>query len=201
MALRNNQSAITQADAEFVETWESVTDVQNYIIRLDVRGDEAPELVENRREFFITTQERLITQNKIKDKKHDPFTNGSFRPHVVPDSITVETNPNALSDDDIARIYASSDVAWAEYMKVIDSEATLRRMLEIAEDLDVSLKRFRLVEEKLEEVHPTKRIVQKDQELYDAMGPVGGSPQEPPRGTKPRVRMQSGRATTHTARG
>lgn len=198
MAGRSTRSTITQADAEFVETWESVTDVQYWVIRLDVRGDDEPTLVENRDTFLITTQERLITQNKIKDKAHDPFTNGAFRPLVVPEGITVETNPNALGDDDIARIFASSDLAWQEYMNVIDSEATLRRMLTVAEDLDVSLKRFRQVETRLEEIHPTKRITQKDQELFDQMGPVGGSSEGP----KPRnrMRMNSSKATTHTAR-
>lgn len=207
MALRQTGTSITQADADFVETWESVTDVQNYVIRLDVRGDEAPELIENRQQFFITTQERMITQNKIKEKSLDPFTNGSFRPLVVPDTITIETNPNALNDDDILRIFAASAVAWDEYMKVIDSEATLRRMLEVAESLeDVSLKRFREVEARLEEIHPSgRRIVQKDQELYDSMGPVGGDPNSSklpkPKTGRDRLRMNSSKATTHTARG
>jgi hypothetical protein len=34
---------------------------QNAIIRLNTRGDESPEVINGRRNFLITTEERLIT--------------------------------------------------------------------------------------------------------------------------------------------
>lgn len=174
--------SVTEAEKRFVEEWESVSDAQNYVIREDRRGDEQYIHVTGQQKFKITTYERILTQDRIRDKQFDPFTNGQFRPIMVPDSITVKTNPNALSDEDIARIFVASDIAWDEYMNVIDSASTLRRMIELAENTDLSLKRFRELETKEQDANPMKRVVQKDQEQFEKMGPNGtpGSGATPP---------------------
>lgn len=162
--------AITEEDARFVETWENISPITNFVIRLDMRGDEKPEGIMGPRQFMITTKERKITQDRITDSKYDPFLNGSFRPVIVPDSVNIKTNPNALSDDEIKSILVSSALAWDEWMKTIDSPETLRRMIDLAGDSDMSLKRFRELTSRLEEVSPKRRITQKDQDQYEAMG-------------------------------
>ena len=165
--------SITEAERRFVESWENVSETQNYVIREDRRGDEVYVPISGPITFKITTYERILTQDKIRDVSLDPFKNGCFRPVLVPDSISVDTNPNALSDDDIRRIFIVSDVAWEEYMAVIDSPATLRRMLQLAEESSLSLKRFRELESKNEAASTPQRVTQKDQDQYDKMGPVG----------------------------
>lgn len=167
--------SITEEDRLFVETWESVSQAQNYIIRLNRRGDDTPELIQGTRQFKITTYERIMTQDKVLDKKHDPFTNGCFRPIIVPQALTVESNPNAISDVEIDRVFVASEAAWDAYMEVIDAPATLRRMLERAEHSTISLKRYRELEDRERAMNPQKRIMQKDQAQYDALG-SGGSP-------------------------
>lgn len=166
--------SVTEAEKRFVEEWESVSDAQNYVIREDRRGDEVSFHVAGHKKFKITTYERVLTQDKIHDKALDPFTNGQFRPIMVPESISVQSNPNALSDEDIARIFIASEIAWEEYMLVVDSPATLRRMLELAEGTELSLKRFRELEAKEQAANPMRRVTQKDQEQFEKMGPVGG---------------------------
>lgn len=171
--------SITEEDRAFVETWESVSDAQNYIIRQNRRGDDAPELIQGHREFKITTFERITTEDKILDKRHNPFTNGCFRPIIVPQAITLEGNPNALSDTDIDRVFLASEAAWEAYMEVIDAPATLRRMLDRAESSTISLKRYREIQQRELEMNPTKRIVQKDNDQYEKLGgsgPQGGAP-------------------------
>lgn len=167
-----NTGSITEGERKFVETWESVTEAQNYVVREDRRGDEVYVPVQGFMQFKITTYERILTQDKIRDIRLDPFKNGQFRPVLVPESISIETNPNALSDEDIKRIFVASDIAWDEYMAVIDSPSTLRRMLDLAEASNLSLKRYRELESK-ESANSPKRVVQKDQEQFDKMGPVG----------------------------
>lgn len=158
--------SITQEDKDFLETWEHISPQNWGIIRLDPRGDERPEVIAGRRNFKLTTEERMITQDKIRDEKLDPFMNGSFRPVVVPDSITIETNPNALSDDEIQKILHASDLAWSEWLETIDSVATVRRMLDLAEqDEDMSLKRYRQLEQRLVDVRGVVRIDYKDPTL------------------------------------
>lgn len=158
--------SITQEDREFVEVWEHISPQEWVIIRLDARGDEKSEVISGRRTFRVTTEERMILQDKIKTKKLDPFLNGSFRPRTVPDSITIKTNPNALSDDEIRRILGASDIAWKENLKQISSLATVRRMLEVAEKFEgMTVKRLRQLEKKLLKVRGEAKIESSDPEL------------------------------------
>lgn len=158
--------SITQEDRDFVETWEHISPQNWGIIRLDPRGDERPEVISDRRTFKITTEERMITQDKIRNEKLDPFLNGSFRPVIVPDSITIETNPNALSDEEIKKILHASDLAWSEWLETIDSVATVRRMLDLAEeDEDMTVKRYRQLEQRLVDVRGVVRIEHNDPTL------------------------------------
>ena len=175
---------ITEEDAKFVETWENIAPNTNYVIRLDVRGDEKPEGIMGKRKFMITTKERKITQDRVVDSKMDPFLNGAFRPVLVPDSVNVKTNPNALSDDEIKSVLVSSEMAWDEWMKTIDSPETLRRFKDLADETeDMSLKRYRQIETRLVQVQPPKRLVQKDQEEYEKMGGTAA----PSKANRPRL--------------
>lgn len=171
---RGARGAITDADQNFTETWENIVPHGNGIIRLDIRGEETTEIIVGRRTFMLTTEERLITQSRILDPVNDPFRNGAFRPVVVPDSVTFETNPNALSDDEIRSIFVSSDLAWNEWITTLDSPETLRRMLDLAGDSDISVRRFKQIGARLAEVKPQTRIVQKDQSDYESIGQPGG---------------------------
>lgn len=157
--------SITAEDRAFVEEWESVSNQTWGVVRLDARGEEKQELVNGRRKFKITTEERIITQDQIKDSANDPFLNGSFRPVIVPDSVTVESNPNALSDEEIGKILEASDLAFQEYLNTINSVATFRRMIEMAEDSEITIKRFRQLEARLEDVRGEVRIDTKDPAL------------------------------------
>lgn len=197
-----SRGSITTEDQEFLETWEHISPQQWGVTRLDSRGDEKAEIIRGRRSFKITTEERIITQDRIKDDADDPFLNGSFRPIVVPDSITIETNPNALSDDEITEIFASSDLAFSENLRTIDSVATYRRMLELAEDSDdMTVKRFRALEARLEQVRGTVRIDTNDPRLRRFLqGGVGGGDDAEPTATSgannPR-RQQAGMSSNY----
>lgn len=165
------QGAITAEDKQFVETWANIAEYSNVIVRLDPRGDEKPEVISGERQFFITTEERLITQGKILDAANDPFRNGSFRPITVPASVDVESNPNALSDEDIRKIFVASDLAFEEWLKTVDSPATIDRMVRLAKESDdLTMRRYRLLEERHFELHPKKRLTTSDEELAKFIG-------------------------------
>jgi hypothetical protein len=162
------KGSITDQDIDFIETWENIATRQNAIIRLDARGDERQEIISGRRNFMLSSEERIITENKILDPKNDPFKNGDFRPVMVPDSVTIESNPNALSDEEIVQMFTVSEVAWPQVLETVDSVATLRRMLDLADTAgDLSLKRYRSIEQRLVQVRGTDRprLETKDEEL------------------------------------
>lgn len=190
--------SITEEDRDFVETWEHISAQRWGIIRLDPRGDTRDEVIMGRRTFKLTSEERIITQDAIRDKKNDPFLNGSFRPIVVPDSVTVESNPNALSDEEIERILASSDIAWRENLSVIDSVATIRRMLEIAEELDtVSLRRYRELESRLSEVRQQVRIQSNDPALQKFLNDRPSPASDSEDASSPTRRNRGGMSSTY----
>lgn len=159
--------SITDEDREFVETWESVSPQKWGITHFDARGDQKVEVIAEQRQFRLTTEERIFTQDAIKSPDNDPFKNGAFRPIIVPDSITIETNPNALSDEEIREILgAESALAYTENLMVVDSLATLKRMLEIAESVDdLTMKRYKELEARFEAVRGRPQLEVKDETL------------------------------------
>lgn len=164
--------SITNEDRIFVETWEALTERRTAILKLTARGEETRQLI-TKGTFMCTSEERIITQDRIANVKDDPFLNGRFRPVVVPPSITVETNPNALSDDEINRVLKSSDLAFDEWLSSLDSMETLSRMrnLALAAAAEVTLARFQQIEARLDEVRPGPVQVQsKDRKLLESIG-------------------------------
>ena len=162
-----HHSSITEDDRRFVETWENISANQTAIVKIDARGEETHQVIAGPRKFLVTTAERLVTQDRILDEKDDPFKNGTFRPVNVPETVTIESNPNALSDEEVMRVLQSSEVAWEEWMRVLDSPETLRRMLDAAEAANASLRRFRQIEARIAELRPQTRLTQKDRDQFE----------------------------------
>lgn len=162
-------SSITQQNHDFVEEWENIASNQNAIIRLDARGEEKAEVIQGRRTFYLSTAERIITSGKVIDKENDPFKNGAFRPITVPDDVTIETNPNALGDDEILQMFTVADTSWPAVLGTIDSVATLRRMLDLADEADtMTLRRYRTIEDRLLEVRGGPRRLESNDEDLNA---------------------------------
>lgn len=171
--------SISEEDRTFVETWENVGDSTYYVVQEDRRGDEVfRQIGPTVTSFRITTYERIITEEKVVDPRNNPFKNGAFRPVRVPEHISIETNPNALSAVDIKRLFEASDVAWHEYLQVIDSPATLKRMLELAEGSNLSLRRYRQVEELLAERMQSKRVAHPDPKVQEQIDSISGGARE-----------------------
>jgi hypothetical protein len=194
------RGSITDQDTSFVETWENIATRQNAIVRIDARGDERQEVINGRRNFMLTTEERIITEGKVLDPTNNPFKNGDFRPVVVPDSVTVESNPNALSDEEIVQMFSVGDTAWPQLLGTIDSVATLRRMLDLAEGADtLTMKRYREMENRLIEARGGERLqlTTKDEQLRDFLS-------DKPRGSRANAsdgrqnpRRQGGRSSDY----
>lgn len=175
--------SVSEKDKTFIETWENVSDAVNYIVRENRRGDEEFLQIIGKRQFKLSTYDRMLTEDKIVDHRHNPFKNGCFRPVVVPHDITVDTNPNAMSSDDIRRLFGASDIAWDEYMTIIDSPATLQRMIDMADngESEISHRRYQQLVSLRQQhsAHGKPILAQKDQDQYERINPSTGSLPEP----------------------
>lgn len=152
MASFELSGSVTDKERGFIETWENVSHQINYIVRENRRGDEEYIEVSGAKKFKLSTYDRMLTEDKIVNPRLNPFQNGSFRPIVVPEDVNIETNPNALSSEDIRQLFGASQAAWDEYMDVIDSPATLQRMLDIADrgEGDLTHRRYKELEQMLD---------------------------------------------------
>lgn len=163
--------SITAEDRLFVETWECFTPQRTAIVKMTARGEETRQII-TKGTFLCTSEERIITQDRIADVSDDPFMNGRFRPIIVPANVTVETHPNALSDDEIRNLLAASDLAFTEWLANLDSKETISRMrnLALAEAATITLQRFQQVQARLEQVRPDQvRIGHKDRDLIESV--------------------------------
>ena len=57
-----------------------------------------------------------------------------------------QSRADALSGEEVLNVLKSSDVAWTEWLRVLDSPATVQRLLERAEEANASLRRYREIE-------------------------------------------------------
>lgn len=162
------KGSITEIDREFIETWENVSESTHWVLRYDVRGELKMESAEGGREFRLTTEERIVTEDRILDAGRNPFRNGAFRPVTVPDDYEIERNPNALSNDQITKMFGASELAFTEFLSGIDSAATLRRAIALGEDSDtLTTARAKLIKQRFDEVNgPPRHAVQRDENQY-----------------------------------
>lgn len=182
MASYELTGSVTDKEKNFIETWENVGHQVNYIIRENRRGDEVHEEISGTKKFKLSTYDRMLTEDKIVNPRLNPFKNGSFRPLIVPEDVSIDSNPNALSTEDIKRLFSASDVAWDEYMDVIDSPATLQRMVDMADrgDVELSHRRYKQLESMLVQFSNINKQVarQKDEALIESAGPGGSSSEQ-----------------------
>jgi hypothetical protein len=162
------KGSITEVDREFIEEWENVSEATFYVLRYDVRGEARQEGIPGGRKFKLTTEERIITEDRVLRVERNPFRNGSFRPITVPDEYEPERNPNALSNDQIQKMFGASELAFTEFLDGIDSPATMRRAMALGEDSEtLTTKRAKLIRERFQELNgPPRHARQKDEDRY-----------------------------------
>lgn len=183
MASYELTGSVSEKEKHFIETWENVAPGVNYIIRENRRGDEVHYEVKGRVQFKLSSYDRMLTEDQIHDLRHNPFKNGCFRPVIVPENVSVDSNPNAMSEEDIKRVFTCSDEAWDAYMDVIDSPATLQRMLDMADEgtSEIAHRRY----QQLFSMHSRfsnvgKRITSSnDPKIQEQMDKMDGSGNEP----------------------
>jgi hypothetical protein len=161
--------SITEADRNFVETWENITRSKYAVIKVDSRGELKRHVITGRSKFILTSEDRIITQQYIKHDRNDPFSNGCFRPLLAPDSITVETNPNAISDDEIVAMLQLADDEWVAAVERITSPHTLSRLADFADSVNISILRYRDIEARLKQARGNVRVTQKDRAQYEKL--------------------------------
>jgi hypothetical protein len=121
-----------------VETWQNETHGVVAINRVGEYGRRTVDLIQGRRRFQVTSQERRMNQNAVNSAEQDVFTNGTLRPINLleddPDTEQLMANPNVLNEDELPLLFKLKGERFRERIADITNPATIARITELARD-------------------------------------------------------------------
>lgn len=115
-------------------------------------------LVHNEEGFTLTRTERLFNENKFgRRPENNPFANGTFTSAAEvkdPDASLKTKTPNTFSDDELVSLLGEHWRTLQEGLDEITNPVTLRRMITLGVDADLSAKAVERAQKRLNELEP-----------------------------------------------
>jgi hypothetical protein len=139
------------------EVWQNPTQGTVFVLKMDHRGDLVKyEQVDAGRKFYITTEERRLNMEKAANESQDVFRNGTLQPiRLIGDdeeSRELAANPNVMAASDMSELLKGHYKTFESKLAQIQNISTLERLLSVAYEDDVSVKRVELVKLRIAEV-------------------------------------------------
>lgn len=146
-----------------LETWENISRSRFFIKKYNNRGDLINTEVQGRRKFHVTPQERAVNQELMASERKDPFLNGMFAPvrllDTTEDAEEIASNPNVIGESEMVNLVKGSAKALKERIGSITNHVLLARLLEVASEQDVQASKITAIQERLDEVNPSRTNV------------------------------------------
>lgn len=141
------------------EIWESAIKGDVFLKTYDNSGSVKDTRIAPGKKFEISTRERLLNQEIAASETLDMFQNGTLRPVVIESAVDYEeikSNPNLISEGDMADIFALRGKAFDVRIAEISNTYALQRMLELVEEeaVNASMAQVRKVEARVHELSP-----------------------------------------------
>lgn len=141
-----------------LETWENTGNSRVVLKKYSHAGELVDEMLNGRRKVMLTPQERRINQELAANKALDPFSNGILAPvrliETAEDLEDITSNPNLMSETDMRDLLKGHFKKLEARLTEVDSEPILRRLLEIAQEEDVTLGKVTAIEARLAQFQP-----------------------------------------------
>lgn len=138
------------------ETWENLSNQAGVIPSISARGEVGQKIVPPRRTFQISEEERRAYHDRAVDEKQDKFMNGTYQPvKVLEDSADyaeLAAAPGRFSDDDLKAMLKGQAASVAKKVAEIDNPVTVRRLVELAVEEDLSRSKLTVLEDRLSEL-------------------------------------------------
>jgi hypothetical protein len=149
--------AVAEQEKAQNEIWMNPTAGTVFLLKMDHRGELTRyEQVNSGRKFNITTEERQLNMERAADESLCVFRNGTLQPVrlIAEDEETRElaSNPNAMSESDMKALLSGHFKTFEAKLAQINNGATLERMLALAYDQDVTIKRVQSIQGRIGEV-------------------------------------------------
>jgi hypothetical protein len=137
-----------------IEVWSNPTAGTVFVRKMDHRGELTRwEQVNSGRRFNITLEERRLNMEIAADEGLCVFRNGTLQPVRLigedEESRELAANPNAMSESDMRGLLTGHFKTFESKLAQIHNPATLERMLAVAYDQDVTIKRVETIRERL----------------------------------------------------
>ena len=141
-----------------LEMWENASNSQIFIQKFNTQGQIVHELVSGRRRVHISPAERRMNQEVAADDELDMFKNGTLVPvrlvDAEADTPELQANVNAMSDTAMKAMFRSQIKTFTAKVNEIGNPIALRRLLEIANELDASIKQVEVINARLSQLSP-----------------------------------------------
>lgn len=141
------------------ETWKNVQRGTVAVREYDNRGNERHRVVRPGQTVSLTPQERELNQLRAADDTLDVFKNGYLVPvrfaDTTEDAAEIASNSNLKSEEELRGLF---ELHWKKFgpeVEEITNAGTLERMLEIAEEVDATMRQVRVIETALARVNPS----------------------------------------------
>lgn len=138
------------------EIWINAIAGRIQVRKFDARGQLGAELVGSGRKVFLTPEERQINQELAASHDLDVFANGALQPVKLLDGAdeAAIVTPNHISEDDMRSLFSEQWKKFDARIAQISNPATLKRLLELAEEVDAKVRQVDVIRQRLDEVEP-----------------------------------------------
>lgn len=123
--------------------WVEVTNDRGKAVPLKVGGRPGARL-------RISSEDRQLAQERIVDRQFDPFVNGMLTRVDADQQLDEDTrSDDALTTEDLMKLFAKNGRAFQAAVDKL-GEVTVRRMYEMAEDVDATTSQTNYLKEQIE---------------------------------------------------
>lgn len=141
-----------------LECWKNAGMSTVGINKFDTRGNMVQEMVPGGRKIFLTPEERRMNQEVAAHDSLDVFANGMLVPVRLIDSeedtAKLQANVNAMSETAMKALFKSQKPAFQAKVDEISNVTTLRRLLEVASEVDASIRQAEYIQARIETLGP-----------------------------------------------
>lgn len=158
MEWKEVEMAEVATPVEALETWQNVSNSRHVLKKISAGGVLRDEMINGKKKFHLTEQERRINSENAADERSDPFSNGRFVPVRLledsEDAAKIASNPNIVTEADMADLVKGSAPALKKKLEEISNPMVLGRLLEVAEENDAPVSKVSAIKERVAVVSP-----------------------------------------------
>lgn len=133
------------------------------------------EQVQGGRALHITPGDRRLNQEAAAIPEQDVFTNGMLTPvrllDGAEDAREFAENPNLMTESDMVSLVKGNVRVFEKRLGEITNPVVVKRLMEVAREQDVTIKKLEAVQARLEEVQAVPTIKTESHAPEDGTGP------------------------------